>query len=151
MCLPCFGISLLTLLTPGSAPTELAPTNVTPVEYNQINPSEATTTIKKLLDKLPNSPELKVLRSDLESLQTRLVKVKNNAEATKIFTTGVQAIEERIKNDPNANQIVEALLDVLEGSDSEQAFKNLGLKEMISFSSDRLLLQGRNHRNGWLL
>jgi len=149
MCYLCFGTSVLTILTPGPQPADLAPVGVPSVVYNQVNATDTPTAIGTMLNRLPNSPELSLLRSELKSLQARLGTAKNNAEADKILKTGLQAIDQRLAAEPNSEKIAEALLDAIATSGDEQSAKSLK-KMMKPTNYSGIHLKGQSNRGGWL-
>lgn len=95
----------MTLFTPVTEAPQSA--NMQPAGQIQSMPvaEETRTSIAELLKRLPNSPDSRVLREEFQSLQARLVGVKDDAKAAAIINSGLDALSKRVMAEPNSEQI----------------------------------------------
>lgn len=104
MCVTCLAFSAMTLFTPV---TEAPHANMQPAGQIQSMPvaEETRTSIAELLKRLPNSPDSRILREEFQSLQARLVGVKDDAKAAEIINSGLDTLSKRVMAEPNSEQI----------------------------------------------
>lgn len=158
MCIVC-GVffSTLTLFTPVTEapnPANVTSVNVPKVQYQQINsiPMVEKTRIKLagMLNQLPNSDEMRVLREELESLQAQLATVKDDAKAKKIIEIGLNSISKRILAEPNSDQTFRVFMKLLEAKYNQQAANGLNLNAAKKQAMGSTPFIGQGISWGWL-
>lgn len=153
MCISCLLLSTLMVFTPAQA-TEVAPGTIEIFTYNQESSSilarETQAAIASLLNKLPDSSELKSLREELNSFYTKLSTAKDDTQADEIINKGVQGISDRIMAEPNPGKVRDVLFELREAEFNEVS-PNVSSLHLLEKTTHQLaLLSDRGSRWGWL-
>ena len=99
------------------------------MQANQVNQTplaqETQVAIVKMVNQLPKSSEMSLLRSGLLSLRSRLATVKNDVQAQNIINSELSSLSQRLSNVPSSEKVTEYLEDILIEDDNEQLIKGL--------------------------
>ena len=119
MCTSCLLISAIMMFTPASDGVQANQVNQTPLAQ------ETQVAIVKMVNQLPKSSEMSLLRSGLLSLRSRLATVKNDEQAQNIINSELSSLSQRLSNVPSSEKVTEYLEDILIEDDNEQLIKGL--------------------------
>ncbi|MBW4639240.1 MAG: hypothetical protein KME05_13570 [Gloeocapsa sp. UFS-A4-WI-NPMV-4B04] len=119
MCTSCLLISAIMMFTPASDGVQANQVNQTPLAQ------ETQVAIVKMVNQLPKSSEMSLLRSGLLSLRSRLATVKNDVQAQNIINSELSSLSQRLSNVPSSEKVTEYLEDILIEDDNEQLIKGL--------------------------
>lgn len=119
MCTSCLLISAIMMFTPASDGVQVNQVNKTPLAQ------ETQVAIVKMVNQLPKSSEMSLLRSGLLSLRSRLATVKNDVQAQNIINSELSSLSQRLSNVPSSEKVTEYLEDILIEDDNEQLIKGL--------------------------
>ena len=86
MCTSCLLISAIMMFTPASDGVQANQVNQTPLAQ------ETQVAIVKMVNQLPKSSEMSLLRSGLLSLRSRLATVKNDVQAQNIINSELSSL-----------------------------------------------------------
>lgn len=153
MCVSCLLISTLMIFTPAQA-VDQNPESISIPTYNQESFSlvaqENQAAIANLLNKLPDSPELEPLRTELNNLYAELGLAQNDAQADRALDRAVESVRERFKDNPNVGQIREILMDLREAEYEKLSEDLTSLLFPEQTTSSLNLLASQGSRWGWL-
>jgi len=156
MCVTCLAFSALTLFSPVEAPQ---PASVAPatIPGRQTSLVQSTSVAQKtrlaiteMLKQLPDSPKTQVVRQELQSLQTRLVGVKDDAKADLIIDNGLNSLSQRVMAAPNSGQLIEVLFELQESKNNQQAANGLQLSLTQGRISRAPMIKTQSGSWGWL-
>lgn len=119
MCTSCLLISAIMMFTPASDGVQANQVNQTPLAQ------ETQVAIVEMVNQLPKSSEMSLLRSGLLSLRSRLATVKNDEQAQNIINSELSSLSQRLSNVPSSEKVTEYLEDILIEDDNEQLIKGL--------------------------
>ncbi|HEY9853634.1 MAG TPA: hypothetical protein V6D28_29460 [Leptolyngbyaceae cyanobacterium] len=155
MCVQCVVYSTLMMFMPAPQPVNVAQVNAPEAAvYSQINTSKVASdtqnAIAEMLKQLPKTSDMSFLRVELNSLYAQLATVKNDGEAQTLIDTTLRSISERLKEQPNYEQINQRLMGMLEVKEDEPSTKSLVQKiwQNKSFQGKSFKTQGKTV--GWL-
>lgn len=156
MCITCLAFSALSLFTPvtevpQSVDIQLGTVREITFQADSLKVAhENQVAITRMINQLPDSPEMLILRAELQSLRVQLDVAKNDTEAEAIIYNGLQALSKRVMASSSAEKIIEVLramvveeedvLSTLPASLNRFQDKNYGLASLI----------GRSKSWGWL-
>jgi hypothetical protein len=159
MCVSCLVVSALTFMIPVSdAPTSNVPqsitTSVPTALQSKASPgiTAAQREIQRVIAQLPKSNDAEILRNGLKTFSTRLNTAKTDQQAQNILDEEAIKLSEAVKKVPNAQKLVDILLDIRNRNDAYKLNNNTGLVELQS-NAGLMLLQKRlklHQRSGWL-
>lgn len=156
MCISCLAFSALSLFTPA---TEALPfIDVQQGTVREITfqadflkvAQENQVAITMMLNQLPDSPEMLILKEELQLLRVRLDMAKNDAEAETIIYDGLQALSKRVMASSNAEEIIEVLRAMVINEEYVQATRPAYLGRFQEKNSDLAPLISHNKVWGWL-
>ena len=119
MCTSCLLISAIMMFTPASDGVQSNQVNKTPLAQ------ETQVAIALMVNQLPKSSQMSLLRSGLLSLRSRLATVKNDVQAQNIINSELSSLSQRLSNVPSSEKVTEYLEDILIEDDNEQLIKGL--------------------------
>lgn len=151
MCVQCLVYSALMVFMPAPQTANVvAQVNAPEATYAQVNSSKVArdtqNAIAEMLKQLPITPEMLLLREELNSLYGRLATVKDDTEAQTLITNCLQDLSTRLKDQPNYEQISQTLKSMLEVDDNPSSPKTVGLKLLHR----EINLKTRSPKFGWL-
>lgn len=159
MCVSCLVVSALTFMIPVSdAPTSNVPQSMTTAApmalRSKVSPgiAAAQREIQRVIAQLPNSEDADILRNGLKTFSTRLNTATTDQQAQNILDEEAIKLSESVKKVPNAQKIVDILLDIRNRNDAYNPKNNTGLVELQSNAGLMLLQKGLtlHQRSGWL-
>lgn len=154
MCVQCVVYSTLMMFIPAPQPVNVAQVNTPEAVYSQVNTSKVASdtqnAIAQMLKQLPKTADMSLLRIELNSLYAQLATVKNDTEAQTLIDTTLRSLSERLKDQPNYEQINQTLMDMLEVEENQSSTKNLlhKIRQNKSFQGIHFKNQGKTI--GWL-
>lgn len=160
MCMTCLTFSVLTLFIPAPdpAPMTTGAAMVPEVGYSQVEQYDEVETITAgdvqvaiaaMLQEIPNTEEMSVLRQELKSLQAQMATVSPDTDVEDSLSDRLQEIQERVLSAPGSDQVMELLMSMLIIDDGDPAVKALGKKILLS-PKNKLALTGKSPSWGWL-
>lgn len=119
MCTSCLLISALMLFTP-------AESGIQSQQAAQLSLAQETqVAITEMIQELPKSPDMGLLRQGLLSLRSQLTTAKNDVQAQEMINQHMSALSERISTDPSSGKVTELLEDMLIVDEDEQLIKGI--------------------------
>ena len=160
MCFGCLMFSTLTLFIPAPepAPMNTSAAVVPEVGYSQVEQYDEVETITALdvqvaiaamLQEIPNTEEMSVLRQELKSLQAQMATVSPDTDVEDSLNDRLQEIQDRVLSAPGSEQVMEVLMSILIIDDGDPAVKALG-KKILSSPKNKLALTSKSPNWGWL-
>lgn len=154
MCIQCVVYSSLMMFMPAPQPVNVAQVNAPEAVYSQLNTSkvasDAQNAITQMLKQLPKTPDMSLLRIELNSLYAQLATVKNDAEAQTLIDTSLRTLSERLKDQPNYEQINQGLMSMLEIKENASSPKSFEQKFLHNKSFQRSHFKNQVKTVGWL-
>lgn len=156
MCISCLAFSALSLFTPA---TEALPSidvqrgTVREITFQADSlkvAQENQVAITVMLNQLPDSPEMLILKEELQLLRVRLDMAKNDAEAETIIYDGLQALSKRVMASSNAEKIIEVLRAMVINEEYVKATRPVDLARFQEKNYDLAPLIIHNKVWGWL-
>lgn len=155
MCISCLALSALSLFTPVTEvpqPVDIQPGAVREIVFQADSlkvAQENQVAIAKMINQLPNSPEMLILKEGLQSLRVQLDTAKDDAEAEAIIYDGLQALSKRVMASASAEKIIEVLRAMVVEEDYVQSSLPTDLNRFQHKNYGIAPLLG--HKNwGWL-
>lgn len=153
MCVQCLVYSAIMVFMPAPQTANanvVAQVNPPSANYAQVNSSQVArdtqNAIAKMLEQLPNNPDMGLLREGLNSLYGRLATVKDDTEAQTLITNCLEDLSARLKDQPNYEQISQVLKSMLEVDGNQSSAKTVGMKLL----HPEINLKTRSTKFGWL-
>jgi hypothetical protein len=159
MCVSCLVVSALTFLIPVSdVPASNVPQSINPSAptalRTKVSPgiAAAQREIQTVIAHLPRSKDADILRNGLKTFSTRLNTATTDQQAQDILDEETDKLAEAVRKAPNAQKIVDILLDIRDRNDTYNLKNNNGLVELQSNAGLMLLHKGLklHQRSGWL-
>jgi hypothetical protein len=110
MCVACLVTSALLMFTPGE-PDAL--TTAKPVSLAQ----DTRVAIAEVMEELPTTSDIKVLRDSLKTLDQKLLTTKTDAETDALIDSHLQNLQTQVFANPNAEQVIAALENIVIGDE----------------------------------
>ena len=156
MCVGCLVLSTLTFIVPVSdVPQAVVDPALTTLTISQESAGIATVEqeIQAVLSQLPDSEDAEFLQAGLETTLVRLDTATSDQQAQAIIDEEVNKLSEEFAVVPNADRVIDILLDIRESSPMGNFQSGLGSTQPQSSAGDVLIPVGLqlNQRSGWLL
>ncbi|MGB3298536.1 MAG: hypothetical protein WBA76_09730 [Phormidesmis sp.] len=161
MCVGCLVISTLTFIVPVSdVPVSNVPQAVNGSAVTTLATSQPESTgiatvekeIQAVLAQLPDSEDAEFLQEGLETTLARLDTATTDQQAQAIIDEEVNKLSEEFAAAPNADQVIDILLDIRDSSPNGNFLNNPNSSRLQSSASGVLMPAGLqlNQRSGWL-
>ena len=115
-----FILATLTLSTLAPQAVAQLPPTAPQAVSSQMNSSKVArdtqAAIAQLLQQLPNSVESRPLRTELNALYGQLATITNDTEARDLIDRSLRSLSERLKTEPNYEQVSKVLTGILAGN-----------------------------------
>ena len=154
MCISCAVYSAIALFLPAPEPAPVVPTAIVfDTAYSDvetITPKDARVAIAALLDELPDSSDMAVMRSELETIQMELAAIEEDIDTDSFLNERLKELSQRVLSAPGADVVVEELMSMLIVDETDPAVKSLGWKLISPQQNKTLDLTGKSPNRGWL-
>lgn len=145
-------MTLFSPVTEAPQPANVNPSSLSNGQASQVKPmpvaEEARASITQMLKRMPNSPETQILREEFNSLQAKLVGVKDDDKADVIINNGLDTLSKRIMAAPNSDRIIEVLFEMGEAANPQM--NSIQSKLLQGPSSSVTSFKGQSGSWGWL-
>lgn len=156
MCITCLAFSALSLFTPvtevpQSVDIQLGTVREITFQANSLKVAhENQVASAEMINQLPDSPEMLILKEELQSLRVQLDIAKNDAEAEVIIYDGLQVLSKRVMASSNAEKIIEVLKAMVVEEEYVQLTPPASLNRLQDKNYGLAPLIGRSKNWGWL-
>lgn len=154
MCISCLAYSALTLFLPAPEPATITPSAMVPEplysDVEIISAKDTQVAISAMLEELPDSPDMAVMRSELKAIQAELATLDRNADTDSYLNERLKDLSVRVLSSPGADVVIEELMGMLVIDETEPAVKSLSWKLVSPGSALHSPLTKKSQNWGWL-